>query len=950
MRLSPMVLKRSLALVLTGVLAFSGVPAVAIAEQDDAKDDAANDPTLSAIIASADEATSADTDEDDEWGYDWTEHIDSMLAQGNYTEGEVVATVLHWNDDDGVDTYSAEGRSTAQSLLDGADLLMESDGRALERATDSKLPKDIIDSAATPDTQSISTLSADTQDDDDGDAYTDVLDASNVPLDTVLIKRSDMTTRQLLEALASDYDVLDAEPNFQQVAIPDGESTGTATASEDDTDGNGVAAYAATGADGSFTPSSTAQDVTASADATGYQWAYNPSACAFKKSLAGALATVNYSAWNTGTRNSNGIIAVFDSGIDLTHPDLQGSLATLPANTVSQIGEGTAHGFNAVAPTAEPSDDNGHGTHVAGIIAAQQNGYGISGIACGAKLLAVKAADSRGALTAARIVKGYDYLIKAVEAGVDIRVVNNSWSGGSSNAVDLAVTTLGQHGVVSVFASGNNGRDIEHASVTSTALKNNSYAVVVDSSDAAGTASLFSNRGATVTHLFAPGGAIMSTLRMNTPGKYLASAASGNAAYETFTGAGSVSAYALGNGSEQKVGHVAHSDGFDAQGGCLALTAADLNAAQPSDAFDSYLARIELHIPVDRAKLASISNLGAVVNVTGLASCKAKLQVMDSTGAWIGTSNETDTLDNGNWNALSLDLTAACSGRGGRKKAIALFRDGNGGTYIKACVRLDTRSKPMQATYGLKIDCVGLGHQTWHYGFMSGTSMAAPAVSGICSMLSTTLDGANIADRDAKAQKIAACMRKCTSARTSLAGLCTSGGIVDASRIASTIKADASSYYVGKWGLKLKGDDVLVVAWGTGLTSCISSVIETLGNAVAIRSEDDMMVIKLTVPTKPNDNKPGSSDKPSTNDSDHGNTDNTGDRDDASTDDSTTSNNTRTTTTTTVTKTTKTKRVKKTAATALVDTGDHTFEIIGALVAAGIVLMTIGIIIVRKRR
>jgi subtilisin family serine protease len=136
------------------------------------------------------------------------------------------------------------------------------------------------------------------------------------------------------------------------------------------------------------------------------------------------------------------VVAVIDTGVDLNHPDLAANLWT------GQHGE---HGRDVIAGTDSPMDDNGHGTHVAGIIAATGlNHEGGVGVAYGVKIMAIKAAQYSGVLTVSDIAAGIYY---AVENGAD--VINMSFGGYFESQVeeDALLVAFGQ--AVLVAAAGN---------------------------------------------------------------------------------------------------------------------------------------------------------------------------------------------------------------------------------------------------------------------------------------------------------------------------------------------------------------------------------------------------------------------------------------------------------------------------------------------------------------
>lgn len=264
-------------------------------------------------------------------------------------------------------------------------------------------------------------------------------------------------------------------------------------------------------------------------DDTGYQWAYN------KKSNFG----MNIPDWNNPSKkNANGtVVAILDTGIDYTHEDLDDVMWKdgKKYSELTGLGGGTYGIDNHVIERdgkyymhtdSDPMDDNGyyenryythsHGTHVAGIVAAEWNDFGVSGAANGTKLMAVKAGDSEGSFTVSSIAKGYNYIIKAADK-TNVVAINNSWGGKADDSFGIEINKLvnqaGSKGIVSIFASGNECYDCDKGEYSCTYLKNNPYAVVVDAIDSYGKMASYSNYGRTTTDVGAPGVDIMSTVR-----------------------------------------------------------------------------------------------------------------------------------------------------------------------------------------------------------------------------------------------------------------------------------------------------------------------------------------------------------------------------------------------------------------------------------------------------
>lgn len=153
------------------------------------------------------------------------------------------------------------------------------------------------------------------------------------------------------------------------------------------------------------------------------------------------------------------IIAVIDTGVDYNHIDLAGNIwvnsAEIPDNGRDDDGNGyidDIHGWDCVGDDNDPMDDNGHGTHVAGIIAAENNKVGGIGIAYGCKVMVLKAGNSSGYFNNSDIAEAVQY---AYMNGAS--VINMSFGGGNiSIAVEEALENAYTTSVL-VAAAGNNG-------------------------------------------------------------------------------------------------------------------------------------------------------------------------------------------------------------------------------------------------------------------------------------------------------------------------------------------------------------------------------------------------------------------------------------------------------------------------------------------------------------
>lgn len=139
-------------------------------------------------------------------------------------------------------------------------------------------------------------------------------------------------------------------------------------------------------------------------------------------------------------------VVVLDTGIDYNHPDLK---------------DVYAGGYNVLAPASPPMDDLFHGTHVAGIIAAQDNDFGVVGVAPGVKLWAVKSLNAQGKGFDETIAAGIDWVIsKAQEAGG--RWIINMSLGAAVRGGKLeeqSIARAWEAGIIMIAAAGNDGHD-----------------------------------------------------------------------------------------------------------------------------------------------------------------------------------------------------------------------------------------------------------------------------------------------------------------------------------------------------------------------------------------------------------------------------------------------------------------------------------------------------------
>ena len=220
-------------------------------------------------------------------------------------------------------------------------------------------------------------------------------------------------------------------------------------------------------------------------------------------------------AWNLQTGSPDIVVAVLDTGVNYTHPDLAGNIWTnpgeIPGNGVDDDGNGKVddvYGFDFYNFRADPMDDSGHGTHVAGIIGAVgNNGTGVAGVSWRVRIMSVKVLDFSGGGFLSDTISGLNY---AVNMGA--RVVNASLATDEySQALADAVAAAEQAGVLIVAAAGNTSTNNDASPRYPASLTNPNLIAVAATTPADELAS-FSNSGATSVLLGAPGAGIVSTV------------------------------------------------------------------------------------------------------------------------------------------------------------------------------------------------------------------------------------------------------------------------------------------------------------------------------------------------------------------------------------------------------------------------------------------------------
>lgn len=212
---------------------------------------------------------------------------------------------------------------------------------------------------------------------------------------------------------------------------------------------------------------------------------------------------------NQGTTGSGRIVAVVDTGVDYTHPDLKNRMWQ---NTHYPALKGVC-GFDFIDGDDDPMDLNGHGTHCAGIIGAQgNNAVGISGVNQDIRIMALRALDANGSAHLSHEIAAYNYISRAIDLGEPVTAINNSWGGGADSLIFAKlIDVVGKKGAVTVVAAGNDFEDNDYDPRYPLWI-NSPYMIKVAATAIDGELADFSNYGKDSVDMAAPGTDILSTV------------------------------------------------------------------------------------------------------------------------------------------------------------------------------------------------------------------------------------------------------------------------------------------------------------------------------------------------------------------------------------------------------------------------------------------------------
>jgi len=474
-------------------------------------------------------------------------------------------------------------------------------------------------------------------------------------------------------------------------------------------------------------------------------------------------------AWNVTTGSRSVVVAVVDTGIDYNHPDLAANIWSNPGG-INGCPAGT-HGYNVLAGTCDPMDDdsvfNGHGTHVAGIIGATgNNGVGVAGVNWQITLLGVKWVDANDNGFTSDLITALDWVIRARQAGVNIRVVNDSqtWAGtASSQALSDEIDALGANDILFVTAAGNTAQNND-TTPRYPCVYDRPNQICAEASDQNDQLWSSSNYGRQTVQLAAPGANIYSTLRNGTYGfvsgcSMSAAEVSGAAALVLSTGYQSASA--LRATLLSAVDPLPAFSSITQTGGrlnvCKAIpgctTSAPVNTALPSisgstvvgqqlattngnwsgnpTSFAYQWQRCDVN-GANCPAIAGATNSTYVLSSADVSSTmRAAVTATNAAGSGVATSQQTAVVQ-GNGSGLGLVQKASAQGSGVSSLSVAFSSRNSGGNLIVAFVRMSSTGQTVTVSDSLGnryIDAVHQGqdadgHQT--HIFYAANSLAGP--------------------------------------------------------------------------------------------------------------------------------------------------------------------------------------------------------------------------------
>ena len=658
------------------------------------------------------------------------EKVEKLCADGEYVEGQVLVLYDRFHGSFEELTGSSDVVGTGNESSEEEHGLEEGDGSANLSGTTS-----LVDNAVL-----IDGISAESYVEATGEVLApafeeeligfsgsetpdDVNSESEDRISVLLIEDENRSTRELLSEVLRETGVLYAQPNYihEPYSTEPSEKDAEEDVSEQGSD------------DTSLLVGTSPED--SSFDLTKYQWEYAGNSYTPVTEYDPAdLYNVHSPNWNeTGSQNAAGVVAVIDCGVDYEHPDLKDVMYVFPSELQEKLQCGP-YGINT-AETGDkknPMDYESHGTHCAGVIAGAWDGKGISGLASGCRIMAIKVIEEDNTMTDLAIVKAMAFVCDAADSGVDVRVTSNSYSGEITCPLMVSeIEELEKRGIVCVYSSGNESTCFDLSDNSNLPYSKSSNTVIVNAATPTYEKAHFSNYGAGDTDVYAPGVSILSsvsTQKKADSSKTYCGSFDPNAAYYN-TEFDSVPIVNSGDLSAVKLSASQSADGYsyDHDGKALKVSLDEVREGLSAFSFS-------IDIPVGDNEQVLYTSL-AIYIPGGQHVCSIDRQGTGKDGKRIAAKS----LDNdvcGNWSIVSISNVPELLQKG---TEIPLHRTEDGSqNFIRLNVNVYKPEGSFMAGETIFIDQIGAGSNTaalLPYTFMDGTSMACPHVAAEAAIL-----------------------------------------------------------------------------------------------------------------------------------------------------------------------------------------------------------------------
>ena len=658
------------------------------------------------------------------------EKVEKLCADGEYVEGQVLVLYDRFHGSFEELTGSSDVVGTGNESSEEEHGLEEGDGSANLSGTTS-----LVDNAVL-----IDGISAESYVEATGEVLAPAFEeeligfsGSETPdnvnsesedrISVLLIEDENRSTRELLSEVLRETGVLYAQPNYihEPYSTEPSEKDAEEDVSEQGSD------------DTSLLVGTSPED--SSFDLTKYQWEYAGNSYTPVTEYDPAdLYNVHSPNWNeTGSQNAAGVVAVIDCGVDYEHPDLKDVMYVFPSELQEKLQCGP-YGINT-AETGDkknPMDYESHGTHCAGVIAGAWDGKGISGLASGCRIMAIKVIEEDNTMTDLAIVKAMAFVCDAADSGVDVRVTSNSYSGEITCPLMVSeIEELEKRGIVCVYSSGNESTCFDLSDNSNLPYSKSSNTVIVNAATPTYEKAHFSNYGAGDTDVYAPGVSILSsvsTKKKADSSKTYFGSFDPNAAYYN-TEFDSVPIVNSGDLSAVKLSASQSADGYsyDHDGKALKVSLDEVREGLSAFSFS-------IDIPVGDNEQVLYTSL-AIYIPGGQHVCSIDRQGTGKDGKRIAAKS----LDNdvcGNWSIVSISNVPELLQKG---TEIPLHRTEDGSqNFIRLNVNVYKPEGSFMAGETIFIDQIGAGSNTaalLPYTFMDGTSMACPHVAAEAAIL-----------------------------------------------------------------------------------------------------------------------------------------------------------------------------------------------------------------------